>query len=405
METATAAYPKLSDVVDISRLKYHVENGNVTVRRHNELPLRIYNYTSKAQYSGDWGDGTIDWCRGLIVDDNDDIIARPFKKFHNLNASGIAEAQERNLPKTEPVVLEKLDGSLGIMYRYAGYTGIATRGSFHSPQADWANQWLKDHVSFCGPITLPDSCTPLFEIIYNENRIVCKYDYEGLVLLACVCPRTGSECPYWRLRAMAEQNKLRCVELCNKTLAACLQEDEKGKEGYVLSYYMHRDIPPVKVKVKFADYVRLHRIVTGTNPVRIWEALSAGNDLAELLDTPEDFKKWVFDWRNKLVFEFNNIYGRCSEIYTNRPVLGDTPFRTYRKECARYFFKEAGDDTRLPGILFLMLDGKDPVPHIWKAVKPEANDKSFTSDEEGEDDASADAQKQEAAERGKNLSA
>jgi len=33
----------------------------------------------------------------------------------------------------------------------------------------------------------------LFEIIYKENRIVCDYDFEDVVLLGIINTKTGSE--------------------------------------------------------------------------------------------------------------------------------------------------------------------------------------------------------------------
>ena len=142
---------KLNQLLDIELLNKHRAAGFVGVQFHPTLPLRIYNYTHLAQYDGKaWGDGTIDYCRGLIVDNEDEIIARPFKKFHNLNTANIPETCEENLPAQEPIVSAKLYGSLGIYYWYDGQEGIATRGSFTSPQAVWATNWYKERQKISG---------------------------------------------------------------------------------------------------------------------------------------------------------------------------------------------------------------------------------------------------------------
>ena len=44
--------------------------------------------------------------------------------------------------------------------------------------------------------------TPLFEIIYPENRIVVKYDFEGLVMIGIVDIQTGYERNYRMLGAL-----------------------------------------------------------------------------------------------------------------------------------------------------------------------------------------------------------
>lgn len=70
---------RLYDLVDPYVLNDHLDKGLVNTQKHPTLPLLIYNYTQKAQFEPHWGDETIDYCRGLIVDDNDLVIARPLR--------------------------------------------------------------------------------------------------------------------------------------------------------------------------------------------------------------------------------------------------------------------------------------------------------------------------------------
>ena len=57
-----------------------ISEGLISKRKHPELPIYILNYTPAAQYGWKWTRATVN-CRGLIVDDSWNIIARPFKKF------------------------------------------------------------------------------------------------------------------------------------------------------------------------------------------------------------------------------------------------------------------------------------------------------------------------------------
>ncbi|MGF2075356.1 RNA ligase, partial [Enterococcus casseliflavus] len=89
--------------------------------------LSIYNYTQKTQYEQYWTEET-SVCRGLILDSHDRIIARPFRKFRNIEEYGPDWT-----PPAEPFdVTTKLDGSLGITYLTPDGIQIATRGSFTS---------------------------------------------------------------------------------------------------------------------------------------------------------------------------------------------------------------------------------------------------------------------------------
>ena len=66
----------LKQILDVNKLQEHITNGLVTARKHPTLPLVIYNYSKIAAFSRAWGDGVIDFCRGLIVDDKGEIVAR-----------------------------------------------------------------------------------------------------------------------------------------------------------------------------------------------------------------------------------------------------------------------------------------------------------------------------------------
>lgn len=371
---------KIHEILDGDKLAHHIMDGYVNVQRHPTLPLRILNYSQSAQYAGLWCDGTIDFCRGLIIDDENTIVARPFKKFHNFNTSSIPETLEENLPKTTPFVTEKYDGSLGVWFSYQGEWGIATRGSFTSDQAKWATEHYRRGIGeglfrrFDGEFN-----TPLFEIIYDRNRIVCKYDFEGLVLLAMINKKTGAEMHHEDVSDLAMSHGFRVARRYRlKNLQDCLIENEKNREGYVVSYPVGEDKPPVKVKVKFQDYVRLHKIITGVSPKAIWELVSLGKKFEGLDECSPEFQSWATQWITKLHREHSEIVLRAESVYIDRPVhFPGNSQRAYRGVCADYFLREAPD---ISSILFSRLDGKDPSMAIWKMVKPRGDDQSFRED-------------------------
>ncbi len=118
-------------------LQQMVNERMVNVVKHPSQNLFIYNYSAKTQYYKVWNVITL-IARGLILDENFNIIARPFRKFFNLNEHSPAE-----IPSHPFVVQEKLDGSLGILYWINDKPFIATRSSFDSKQAIHANTILQ----------------------------------------------------------------------------------------------------------------------------------------------------------------------------------------------------------------------------------------------------------------------
>jgi len=105
----------------------------VSVVKHPEFDLWILNYTAACQYDRAWDPITLT-TRGLILNKQGYIVARPFSKFFNLGEQ--PETQLERLPNLPFSVFEKVDGSLGILYRGPdSKLRIATRGSFTSTQA------------------------------------------------------------------------------------------------------------------------------------------------------------------------------------------------------------------------------------------------------------------------------
>lgn len=95
----------LPDLFGPTDLAEAIDAGFVREQTHPTWGYRILNYTEKAQYEGFWSPVTLT-CRGLIVDNNGRIIARPFTKFFNY---GDPLAGELDLTAAA-VVLDKLDG-------------------------------------------------------------------------------------------------------------------------------------------------------------------------------------------------------------------------------------------------------------------------------------------------------
>lgn len=328
---------------DWAEIRDMVSQGFIAERPHSEDPeLRIYNYTAKAQYEKRWNASTL-MCRGLIAR-GETVIARPFQKFFNLHEHAVED-----VPLHKPYrVQEKLDGSLGISYWINGEMRISTRGSMESPQALEATRMLRDWYD---QNEVDDSLTYLFEIIYPENRIVVDYgDRRDLVLLATLDTMTGEE-------AFDCNHPFRTVEHHGDSIGLTAIEDRPNAEGYVLVFESG-----FRVKIKHDEYARLHKIVTGTSSRTVWEYLSQGRDLSELLDNvPDEFYQWLRNQIDELSIAFADIEQAAKRAFDAKPETNS------RKEIAAAFKQHK----ELMPILFLMLDGRAYGDHIWKMVKPD----------------------------------
>jgi RNA ligase len=326
--------------IDWDKVRECVEQGYISSQRHQTEPLTIYNYTAKTAYDWYWTPETMA-CRGLIVADSGEVVARPFPKFFSV------EQLNGQIPCEPFEVYDKLDGSLGVLYPTADGPQIATRGSFVSEQAKWATAHLRSKY----PLAVFDkSLTYLFEIIYRANRIVIDYgDFEDLVLLAIIDTATG--------RDMRLQNiGLPVVERYDgiKDFDELKKRESAHKEGFVVRFIESGQ----RVKLKFEEYKRLHKLLTGVNARYIWEELQTPEGLQPILErVPDEFYQWVRDIESVLRSEYIEIEERCKVDFKD---CGD------RKTTALYF-----QTCQYPAVLFKMLDGKDYAPLIWKLIRPD----------------------------------
>lgn len=155
--------------------------------KHPIYPIFIYNYTDKCKQFQFWNDTTL-WCRGLVLDINGNVIARPFKKFfeeHQLY-------EEFKPSQNKAKIYEKIDGALCIMFFYRKKLIFCNRQSFKSRQAVVAFEiFYKKYAKQLDKLT-QNNRTYLFEIVYPNNRFVVNYGTkEELYLLGIIENNTG----------------------------------------------------------------------------------------------------------------------------------------------------------------------------------------------------------------------
>jgi hypothetical protein len=367
----------LSDVLDTELLQRHLDDGVVGMRRHPSAPLHLYDYTPKAQYERVWTPVSMA-CRGLIVHDDGRLWARPFPKFFNAGEHGAVAGRAQSFLSPLPVhesfeVFDKLDGSLGIAYRNPvdGRVHISTRGSFASDQALHATALLHARYRLIETAMAPGT-TWLFEIIYPENRIVVDYGTtDDLVLLAVLDTATGTDLALPTATQWPGPIVTRHASIAGwQSLVDASQSNMSGADG---EGYVVRFASGVRAKLKFEDYLRLHRLVTGVSTVTIWEHLSNGADMGELLENvPDEFYAWVRATAADLHAQFVTIEERAKAAFDSPHVVpGD------RKASAAYIVTQPDR-----ALLFRMYDSKPYANLIWQQIRPPFS-RPFRVSEEG----------------------
>jgi hypothetical protein len=342
---------KLYDYIPEALLMQRIEEGYINVNQHKKFPLAIYTYSKSATHDYVWDEATCK-CRGLIVNlTNMEIIARPFVKFFNVGeAAGITREQ---FPPYPPTITDKLDGNLITLYPWEGRWWAASKGSFHSEHADWANNWLFYNCK----CDWPDGYTPVFEMIAEDlEHHVVHYGKEasGLYLLALISTETGYEISSGDKATWAAINDVPHVPALDITLDKALADNEKNAEGYVLSW-RRTGMTPIRVKVKFADFLALQRLVHHTGPKEILDYLRKPElqcYLDEVLD-PERSHEVFIAYAKEWIARFNTAF-RCVE--TTCAIEIGALQRILRLDDPRKDWAEKITQSQYPGILFAMLD-------------------------------------------------
>ncbi|MFI6449421.1 RNA ligase [Kitasatospora sp. NPDC050543] len=408
--TSTAAQLTLDDLFPADDLRAAVEAGHVSRRKHPSLPLSIFSYTRACQYEGVWTPVTTR-CRGLVADDSTGrIVGHCLPKFFNLSEHIGGRPYAPPLPDEPFEVYDKLDGSLGIVFQHSGGWHVASKGSFISEQAQWAQRRLDSSDTGA----LRPGHTYLVEILYPENRIVVDYGARRDLVLLAAYRADGSELPL----DTAAPDWAGLGSVVRRWPAPPLKELRELTEGNVLldgaatsgmdaEGYVVRFASGVRVKAKTSEYVRLHKVLTGINERDVWQAAGlerfAGREvkavaqavgvspaeatektagtaagrgpLAVMLeDVPDEFDQWVRRVTADLQARYDELHGTIGAAYDDIAGL-----RGDRAAFARAAQRHT--DRTVRAAMFLLLDERPVDLLIWRVIKPAATD-PFKTDED-----------------------
>lgn len=350
---------KIFEIFDLDGLEKEIQDGYISKRKHPTLPYFILNYTTKTQIEWRWNIYTVN-CRGLIIDDQWNVIARPFKKFFTLdqwqtlrnNVHHLYNVKYKEMFDGPFEVYEKMDGSLGILF-YNPQTNkyeMATRGSFESDQAIHATKIIQS--KYPNLIINSKEYTFLFEIIYPENKIVVDYNgMDNLILLGIVDIKTGKEIDVddanFSLLLRAKKYEFKDWQDLDKL-------NWKNAEGFVVRF-LDNDI---RVKIKFEEYKSLAKILKSLDEFTVLDWVKNNYDYMQVVcQLPQEDQDWCLELIDRYRYDYQEIEEECRKIID---VHGCLP----RKEFAVLY-----SSTYFSSVLFKMLDKKDYSECIWKVIE------------------------------------
>ena len=233
------------------------------------LVLLKYN-----QIDSPMGEPIVQECRGLILDECDGwrVVSRSFSKFFNAD-----EGHAAAIDWGTATVQEKLDGSLCVIYHYAGKWNVQTSGHpdaagqvggepFTFAELFWqtfnAHGWIL-------PLD-PDVCVS-FELMSKWNRIVVMHSEPKLRMIGVRDRANGGELPLSRLAHLYEPVRAFQLQSLGDVVATFATMEPLKQEGYVIV-----DEQFNRIKVKHPGYVAIHYLKDGCSRRRLVEIVQAG---------------------------------------------------------------------------------------------------------------------------------
>jgi tRNA splicing ligase len=294
------------------------------------------------------------------------LLAKPFRKFFNLGESHAPSIQTLE-KRGNFVVTEKLDGSMGISF-YDETTDafyVTTKGDIDSEQGAWATPQLPKSVQ---DKKLLQSHTLMWEIITPKYQIVIPYEKkgyeEGLYLIGVRERQSEKLFEPAEVQAFAKEYGLRTFKTYSFPSLEAIVENAKTlpfmEEGYVIRFLGDETM----VKVKSAEYLRVHRFLSNLTDKNLLDILIAGeeaNVYENLGMVPEEYRDHVDGTlknyqKEALIFK-NTCYKYFAECMAGiRP--DDLKVDRWKRKAFAAEVQKQPEDYR--GYLFRLLDGEDP---------------------------------------------
>jgi RNA ligase len=328
-----------------------------------------WNYTTKCQYNEAWDEYTT-VTRGIVSLPDGTVISRPFVKFFNYG-----DPRTEPIPWNEPVeITEKLDGSLICVAFFKGEILVNSRGSFTSIYADFAREFIDQHMAAWKQSEQLNSqigksgYTYLFEAIFPEKerpKTINYGDRADLTLLAAINTETGQELNYAELVDCAKimgitVTPIYAADNINEFITKCKSRTIKEGEGVVLHFLESNK----RIKVKSDEYLRIFRIMKQASRKHILASLINGDDLESVYSTlPDELYKEFKQKVDSITEDYADINSKAEAEVPRLKAITD------KKERALLILNDP-ELCVLKSVLFEMLNDRgNPTKAIWDIVR------------------------------------
>ena len=266
-------------------------------------------------------------CRSVVIDIKENrLVITPFKKFRNLNEceeTSIENISKRIKDAKCVEFSDKLDGSMQAV-RYYNDNIVMCGSTSLNPESSWrlkdGYKMLFNRAGYIDLIMDNPLLTFIFEYISMKDAHVVVYskDQEGLYLIGIRNSVTGEEYSYKEVNRFANKYSIPTTRVFDKTLDDVIKEldDKKSNEaeGFVVN------IDGYKVKIKYNDYVNMHRILSEISSVNLVIKNIADGTFDDMISkVPKAYKDRVMQTANVVFKYIHNTELKIKEYFDKAP--------------------------------------------------------------------------------------
>ena len=185
-----------------------------------------------------------------------------------------------------------------------------------------------------------------------------------LVLLSIIHTDSGEECPYDEVKKFGDYYDIPVVKRHIFDTTEDFVDTVRGRtisdgEGVVIRFVSSNQ----RVKVKSDEYVRLHRLISHMSEKHILDVMMTGGDIESIYSTLPDE---LYEEVKQITIDFMDEYSYIQHLAVT--AMDELIRLKTRREQALYI-KEHPSYQKISGVLFIMLDGREPKDAIWKIIR------------------------------------
>lgn len=162
--------------------KFVEDNPHLVQVKNTSIPeLKVLKYKPKVFFKNLWTP-ELEECRGTVVDEDFNIVSRPFTKIYNYGENGT------RINRDEPcVAARKINGFMAAATLYKGELLVSTTGTIDSDYAKLARKWVEPFSE-----GFLSGFTYMFEIVDKSDPHIIPEE-EGAWLIGCRANRWDSK--------------------------------------------------------------------------------------------------------------------------------------------------------------------------------------------------------------------